>query len=83
MAMHFDYPSPTTLGIGVLTIDNGAEQNGASHNIADSRPLPKIVPQDNRNISFAIPKTPALSLDNGGDYKHTILRERPNGFQGQ
>ena len=83
MPIKIDYPSPTSMGVGKLSIRNGEETVPDTVRFHDHRPAPAPAPaaNDRRHIAVGVPKVPSLSVSNGGTYAHTILKESPDRFQ--
>lgn len=79
MSVTMNYPSPTSLGIGCLVMDNGDEAAAAVH--VPPPILPPAVPLTKRNVAVGIPKTPTLSVENGAPFKQVLIREGARGLQ--
>ena len=78
MAVSLNYPSPTTMGVGKLIVDNGSEMNGVPHlTFTDRRAPEPALPEPRREtkMAFAIPKAPALAMTNGDAFEAVRLKD--------
>lgn len=76
MAVTLNYPSPTAMGVGRLVIDNGDNQGAPHVRFDDLRPPSQPEPpRPETKMAFAIPKAPALSLNNGDAFEAIRLKD--------